>query len=151
MKAPLDGWTLPLIVTWRPLAKPLVAPPAILEVVSKQAGPLPILPEWKVLPSATVNSVGLQRPEQGVAMVVARQSERHCESPMGRPGPNAPCFPFPICPRHALSSPAWPRPRHCWARGRLFPCQNCLSCPHAVIGSVFQSDGVTSGVCPASD
>ena len=93
VQLPFCGCTLPLTVSWLPLAKLLLSPPAILEVVSKQVAPVPRLPDWKLLPSATVKSIGLlQRPEQGVARVVARQSDRHCDSPS--PGP--PWNPFPI-------------------------------------------------------
>src|ERR1700733_15490717 len=102
VQLPLSGSTLPLTVSCRGLTKLLPSPPAILDCVSKQVAPVPRLPDWKLLPSATVNSTGLlQRPEQGVARVVARQSDKHCESPGTDATPPSgkklsPWKPFPI-------------------------------------------------------
>ena len=65
---PFSGSVRPLTVSCRGLTNPLLAPWNRLEVVSKQVAPAPSGPDWKVLPSATLNRTGLlQSPEQGVA------------------------------------------------------------------------------------
>src|SRR5260370_39129735 len=91
-----------------PVSKRLLEPWNSLEVVSKQLGPVPKGPDWKVLPSATLNRTGLlQRPEQGVACC-GWQYERHGS----------------ISLRHVASIPLWPSSRQCTAAGFLIPWQN---------------------------
>src|SRR5260370_39556113 len=115
-----------------PVSKRLLEPWSSLEVVSKPLEPVPKGPDWKVLPSATLNRTGLlQRPEQGVACC-GWQYERHGS----------------ISLRQVVSFPAWPSVRHRTAAWFGFPWQNCASCPHAVIGSVCHNVGLAAGVCP---
>src|SRR5262245_2484466 len=118
-----------------PVAKLLLSPWNRRDVVSKQVAPVPRLPDWKLLPSATLNRVGLlHRPEQGVACF-GWQNDRHGS----------------ISSRQVVSIPACPSARHWTAVGFDFPWQNCASCPQAVIGSAVQSDGFAAGVWPFWD
>ena len=74
---PLSGSVLPLTVSDLGAAKLLLSPCNSVEVVSKQAAPVPRFPELKLLWLATLNRTGLlQRPEQGVACC-GWQYERH--------------------------------------------------------------------------
>src|SRR5215510_12475012 len=115
-----------------PVTKLLFVPWNRRDVVSKQVAPVPRLPDWKLLPSATLNRVGLlHTPEQGVACF-GWQNDRHCSSSSPQ----------------VVWSPACPSARHCTTVGFEFPWQNCASCPQAVIGSAVQSDGLFGGVCP---
>ena len=52
---PLSGSIRPLTVSVFPEAKLLLSPRNSREVVSKQVAPVPRFPDWKLLPSATVN------------------------------------------------------------------------------------------------
>src|SRR5258708_33234748 len=60
-------WGLPLTVIRRGATKPLSWPVKSCEFVSKQLSAVPRLPELKVLPSATLERIGVHRAEQGVA------------------------------------------------------------------------------------
>src|SRR5215471_6275689 len=63
---PLSGSTRPLTVSCLPAAKLLLSPWNRRDRVSKQVAPVPRLPDWKLLPSATLNTTGLlQRPPHG--------------------------------------------------------------------------------------